>query len=467
MSASKQNAATPPVSIANDVDARGLEALAYSTALQVYLFAFPLFITERERLRREKLDAPVPFEPAAPINQLGHMTALSAARGDLPFSPNVDTVYTGVSLDLRQEPIILDMPAIKDRYAVVQVVNAYVENQPYDYSPRTNGCERTWIGFVGPDWQGELPEGVKERRLDTNLGGIAVRIAAKDEADLEIVRAYQAQMSLTPLSEWKGGPSGKPATPPPPRPRKHYEGDFAWFREAVDLLAENPPPSGHKTIITTLWRIGIEPGEPFDPDTLDPATRQGVLRAEQDGPAMIEYLFKNRGRKFPNGWDTARYSRDFTSDYAARAAAALVGLMGNDPEEAIYLYTYYDANGDLLDGSKPYRIHIPAGRRPATSEIGFWSITMYGGRSFQFVENPIDRYCVSSRDTLVANEDGSFDIWVQADAPGGTRNTNWLPSPKGGPFRVTFRIYSPVQELVDEFLAMTLALPPLQPVMAS
>ena len=464
MSSPEQNTVTPPARMTNDMDARGLEALAYSHALQAYLFAYPLFITERERLRREKLTAPVPFEPAAPINQLGHMTAISSAKGDLPFSPNVDTVYTGVSLDLTKEPVILDMPAIKDRYAVVQVVNAYVENQGYDYSPRTNGCERVRIAFVGPDWQGRLPDNVKERRLDTNLGGIAVRIAAKDEADLEIVRGYQAQMSLTLLSEWKDGPSGRPAIPPAPRPRNRYEGDFAWFKEAADLLAENPPPPDHKTITTTLWRIGITPGEPFNPDTLDPATRQGVLRAEQDGPAMIEYLVKNRGRKFPNGWDAARYARDFTFDYAARAAAALVGLMGNDPEEALYLYTYYDADGALLDGAKPYRIHIPADRIPATSAIGFWSITMYGGRSFQFVDNPLNRYCVSSRDTLVANEDDSVDIWVQADAPGGTRNTNWLPSPKGGPFRVTFRIYSPVQQLVDDFFAMTLALPPLAPV---
>jgi hypothetical protein len=463
MSALEQSNAIPPARTANDVDARGLEALAYSTALQAYLFAYPLFITERERLRREKLNSPVPFEPAAPINQLGHMTAISSAKGDLPFSPNADTVYTGISLDLTAEPVILDMPAIKDRYAVVQVVNAYVENVPYDYSPRTNGCDQTYIAFVGPDWKGTLPEGVKERRLDTNLGGIAVRIAAKDKADLEIVHRYQAQMSLTPLSEWNNGPSGKPATPPAPRHRNRYEGEFAWFKEAADLLAENPPPPGHKTIATTLWRIGINPGEPFNPDALDPATRQGVLRAEQDGPAMIEYLFKNRGRKLPNGWDAARYSRDFTSDYAARAAAALVGLMGNDPEEAIYLYTYYDANGDLLDGSKPYRIHIPADRIPKTSNIGFWSITMYGGRSFQFVDNPLDRYCVSSRDTLVANADGSVDIWVQGDAPGGAKDTNWLPSPSGGPYRVTFRIYSPVQRIVDEFMALELALPPLEP----
>lgn len=466
MSGSQQTTATPPAAMTNDVDARGLEALAYSTALQLYLFTYPLFITERERLRREKLTAPVPFEPAAPINQLGHMTAVSSAKGDLPFSPNVDTVYTGVSLDLANEPIILDMPAIKDRYAVVQVVNAYVENVPYDYSPRTNACEHTSIAFVGPDWQGALPAGVKERRLDTNLGGIAVRIAAKDEADMEIVRRYQEQMSLTPLSDWNNGPSGRPATPPAPRHRNTYQGDFAWFKEAADLLAENPPPAAHKTIITTLWRIGFKPGEPFNPDLLDPATRQGILRAEQDGPAMIEYLFKNRGRKFPNGWDAARYSRDFTSDYAARAAAALVGLMGNDPEEALYLYTYYDASGDLLDGAKSYRIHIPADRIPETSNIGFWSITMYGGRSFQFVDNPLDRYCVSSRDTLAANADGSVDIWVQADAPGGARDTNWLPSPKGGPYRLTFRIYSPVQRLVDEFFAMTLTLPPLEPVSA-
>ena len=464
MSVSQKSANVSPVPAVNDLDARGLEALAYSTAVQAYLFAFPLVITERERLRREKLTAPVPFEPAAPINQLGHMTALSSAKGDLPFSPNVDTVYTGVSLDLTKEPIILDMPAIKDRYAVVHVVNAYVENQPYDYSPRTNGCDHAQIAYVGPDWQGDLPEGVIERRIDTNLAGIAVRIAAKDEADLEIVRGYQARMSLTPLSEWKDGPSGKLATPPAPRHRNRYEGDFAWFREAADLLGENPPPPGHKTVATTLWRIGITPGQPFDPDALDPATRQGILRAERDGPAMMEYLLKNRGRKFPNGWDAARYSRDFTSDYAARAAAALVGLMGNDPEEALYLYTYYDASGELLDGAKRYRIHIPADRIPATSGIGFWSITMYGGRSFQFIDNPLDRYCVSSRDTLAANADGSVDIWVQGEAPGGGKDTNWLPSPKGGPFRVTFRIYSPVQRLVDEFFEMTLALPPLEPI---
>lgn len=462
MTVPEQNKAVPPVWETNDMDARGLEALAYAYALQAYLFAYPLFISERERLRREGLTAPLPYEPAAPINQLGHMTMLSTAKGDMPFSPNIDTVYTGVTLDLGKEPIILDLPAIKDRYAVVQVVNAYVENQPYLYSPRTNGCERTSIAFVGPDWIGDLPEGIKEARLDTNLAGIAIRIAAKDEADLVIVRGYQSQMSLTALSDWNDGPSELPPPPPPLRHRNTYEGDFAWFRQAADLLSDNPPPHKHKAIRTTLWRIGIVPGRPFDPDALDPATRRGILRAEQDGSAMIEHLFRNRGRKFPNGWDAARYSPDFVFDYAARAAAALVGLVGNDPDEALYLYTYFDADGDALDGSKRYRIHIPADRIPATNENGFWSVTMYDGRTFQFVDNPINRYGIGSRDDLAINSDGSIDIWIQADRPDATRATNWLPSPKGGAFRVTFRIYSPLPGLVKDFYALTLALPPVE-----
>lgn len=57
-------------------------------------------------------------------------------------------------------------------------------------------------------------------------------------------------------------------------------------------------------------------------------------------------------------------------------------------------------------------------------------------------------------------------LWRIGNAPGGDKDTNWLPSPKGGPFRVTFRIYSPAQQLVDEFFAMTLALPSLDPVVS-
>ncbi|WP_348524441.1 DUF1214 domain-containing protein [Neomesorhizobium albiziae] len=44
--------------------------------------------------------------------------------------------------------------------------------------------------------------------------------------------------------------------------------------------------------------------------------------------------------------------------------------------------------------------------------------------------------------TVVANEDGSFDIYIQATSPGADKEANWLPVSKE-PFTVLMRLYSP------------------------
>ncbi|MEZ5995543.1 MAG: DUF1214 domain-containing protein [Hyphomonadaceae bacterium] len=448
---------------AEEQDAYAREALAYSEALQAYVFCFPLMITERERARRERLTGPLPNEPAAPINQLGHMTQLATARGDLPYSPNNDTVYTGIALDLTREPVILHMPDIRDRYVSVQVADAYIENQPYLYSTRVNGGRAMNIAFVGPDWRGRLPRGVTEARVSTNLTSIAVRIAVRDEADLANVRRYQGQMSLTALSDWRGRPGATPPAPPPPRARTQYEGDFAYFRRAADLMIDNPPPPKHAAMRAMMRRIGLVPGQPFDPDGLDPATRAGVLRAERDGPALINLVRRGRGTPTPTGWTANRASNDVDVDYPTRAGNALVGLMGNDPEEALYYNVFFDGAGEALHGGRAYRVHFAADEIPQTGALGFWSLTMYDAQRFQFIDNPINRYAIGSRDALVRNADGSIDIYVQPTAPEGERAANWLPSPASGDFKLTIRVYMPTPAMVAAYRGQTLRVPPVEP----
>ncbi len=453
--------------VIGETDAQGREALAYSLALQAYLYTYPLFILERERKRRETLTEAQANGPMAPLNRLGHMSWLADAGSDMPYSPNNDTVYTGVALDLAAEPVILDMPAIQDRYAVVQTTNAYMENQTYHYSPRVNGGEAAQLAFVGPDWDGALPPGVEKVEVDTNSAVLAIRLAVRrNEQDLATVRAYQDQMSLTPLSAWADGPTDIRPAIPAPKARKDFKGPFARFEKAAVLLGENPPPKRHAAMNATLWRIGLEPGRPFDPEALDPDTRAGVLRALQDGPAVMEYLRRNRGRRFPTGWDTARYADNIVFDYAARAAISLVGLLGNDPEEAIYFYTYFDAENEPLDGARRYTMRFEPEDIPEINDLGFWSVTMYDGDSYLLVDNPINRYSIGSRHDLKYNEDGSLDLYIQPDAPGGELNRNWLPSPEGRPYRVTFRIYSPTAQTTRSLYDRELALPPLEPVSA-
>jgi hypothetical protein len=448
----------PPV----DADAQAREALAYSQALQAYVFCFPLMITERERVRREALTSPVANEPAAPINQLGHMARLATAQGDLPYSPNNDTVYTGIALDLNREPLILHMPDITDRYVSVQVADAYIENQPYLYSTRINGGRSMNIAFTGPGWRGHLPRGVREARMPTNLGSVAIRIAVRGEADLANVRRYQAGISLTALSDWHGRPSASPPHPPQARARSVYEGEFAYFRRAADLMTENPPPPAHIAMREMMRRIGLVPGQAFDPDRLDPSVRAGVLRAERDGPQIINLIRRGRGMATATGWTANRAAEALNFDYPTRAGNALVGLQGNDPEEALYYNVFFDSDHAALQGGRSYRIHFEPNEIPRTGSLGFWSLTMYDAARFQFIDNPIDRYAIGSRDNLRRNADGSLDIYIQPTPPENSLDANWLPSPHNTAFKLTLRIYMPVPELVQAYRNMTLRVPPVE-----
>jgi len=444
-------------------DAQAREDIAYAYAMEAYVFAFPLTITERERVRREHLTGPVANEPAAPINQLGHMTHLASAKGDLPYSPNNDTVYTGIGLDLSQGPIILHMPDIKDRYVSVQVADAYIENQPYLYSTRINGGRAVNIAFVGPTWKGKLPAGVKELRATTNLLSIAVRVAVHGEADLANVRRYQSAMSLTALADWRGRPAATPPTPPPAKTRTAYTGDFAYFRRVADLMIDNPPPPKHAAMITMMRRIGLVPGQPFNPDALDPATRAGVLRAEREGPVVINLIRRTRGTPTPTGWTANRAGANNDFDYPTRAGNALVGLMGNDPEEALYFNNFFDNKGEALHGGRAYRLHFTADEIPKTAPLGFWSLTMYDAQRFQFIDNPLNRYAIGSRDGLKRNPDGSLDLYVQPTPPGDGHDSNWLPSPADRDFKLTIRIYMPTDAEVVAYRGSTLRVPPITP----
>jgi hypothetical protein len=110
----------------------------------------------------------------------------------------------------------------------------------------------------------------------------------------------------------------------------------------------------------------------------------------------------------------------------------------NVPEEAMYWTTSGDGAGHVLSGQRNYIIHFPPGGLPPND--AFWSLTM-GDAQNHFVPNPLNRYSVSDRSGLVANDDESVDIYLQNTAPAG-HETNWLPAPSGN-FILWLRVYIP------------------------
>ena len=116
----------------------------------------------------------------------------------------------------------------------------------------------------------------------------------------------------------------------------------------------------------------------------------------------------------------------------------------------------------MLDGKNNYVLHFNKDEIPPTLKNGFWSITMYGA-DFQLVKNAINRFSIGDRTKgLTYNEDGSLDIYVQGKPPKGNES-NWLPCPTSGLFRLNYRIYLPA-ETARTPATLSKYLPPLKKV---
>lgn len=443
-------------------DAQAEEQWAYSVGIQNYVFGLPVTILERERALRldpAALEKAKKYAPAAPINQVGHMKNLATADDVMPYTPNNDTVYSGALLELRDEPMILTVPDIPDRYWSVEVADAYTNNLFY-LGTRATGGKGGNHAFVGPNWKGVLPPGVIEHRVPTNTVMLAVRIGVipGDAADLAKVNTLQEQFQITSLSNWADPARHGQAPAPGLGPRPHYEGDLAWFQTLADLLIDNPPPQGNEAAVELLRRGGITVGKPMDVGALSEPMRRGLARAAVDGPQIMKWKVKYRGTPYPTKWNNLRPG-DYGVDYFDRAAGALEGLFVHDRDEAEYFSTYEDGDGNLLDGSHTYRLHFNADQIPPTLPGGFWSITMYG-TDFQLVKNPVNRFSIGDRTPgLVKSPDGSLDIYIQSQEPQG-HAANWLPSPPSGLFRLNYRIYLPQGDAKDP-AALGKYLPPI------
>ncbi len=134
---------------------------------------------------------------------------------------------------------------------------------------------------------------------------------------------------------------------------------------------------------------------------------------------------------------------------------ALIGLGANLPQDAIY-----PAYVKPLDGGKnSYVIHFAKDQTPPVN--AFWSVTLYNKLQY-FYDNPLNRYTVSERTPFVKNSDGSIDVYVQHNAPGGEKDANWLPAP-AEKFQLIMRLYDPKQT-PPSILDGSWSPPPVQPV---
>ena len=411
-------------------------------ATEAYLYAYPMLYNYKT-LFQQAADPSFPGYVGG-FNRFRHYSrGFTPADKDI-VTPSNDTPYSWAWLDLRTEPMVVSVPASPDRYYVQQWFDLYTHNFAY-LGSRATGTAAGHYLFAGPNWTGETPTGItKVLRAETEIIGTLTRTSWSGPADRDGLVAMQRQYRIRPLSEFTGG------KPPPPAPTFLFP---AWDEARANsigfidylnfLLRFTPVVESEKAMMQRFARIGIGPGKAFDPATVEPATRAAIEAGIKDGASKLQAELA----RTTSSVDLFGTREFLGQDYVMRrAVGAAIGIYGNSKEEAYYTAYSLDANKQPLDGSKRYVLKFSRDQVPPVKF--FWSMTMYNLPDRLLVDNQIERYAIGSRTKgLKTNADGSVDIYLQSASPGGDKDSNWLPTPKEGPFFMVLRMYGPEGKL--------------------
>jgi hypothetical protein len=367
-------------------------------------------------------------------------------------SPNSDTAYSVLWMDLRAEPIVLCMPEVeKGRYYSVQLVDMYTFNYGYIGSRATGNGAGCYL-VAGPDWKGQTPKGVeKVLRSDTQFSLAAYRTQLFGPADLDNVKNVQAGYKVEPLSQFLKQPTSAQAARVefPEMDQEIARADP--FRYLNFVLQFCPPVPEERALRARFASIGVEGGKAFELVELSEEQRGAVLAGAKSGMKKIEQASRTLEKEM-NGWQMGVTSGNrafYHDDWLHRAAVALASTYANDAAEVLYPATHTDGKGATLDAAtNRYTITFPPGQLPPVN--AFWSIAMYDGKTHLLVANPIDRYLINSQmlSTLKKNADGSLTLSIQKDSPGADKEPNWLPAPNGT-FYLIMRLYWPKPAALD------------------
>jgi len=429
---------------------------ASAIAEEAYIYAFPMMENYRT-MYVQTIDRTAPGY-TGPFNELVHKTELLGPEFKEIVRPNNDTMYSFAWLDLRAQPIVITVPAIKDRYYSIQLVDMFTHNFGY-IGTRATGTEAGSYVIAGPQWEGTKPGDAKEVfRSESNFVYCIIRTAVDGPKDVAAVVDLQKKYHATPMNVFLGRsrvPVAAGITFPSYNPNKAKSAAFIDLFNF--LLGQVVIVPEERELMGRFARIGIQPGAlsaslgltSDERDAIDAGVGQGMIAitgAAQD-PSKLEGVTV----RVDHGWQGIDGlfgpGKTMRTKYLARAGAAMLGLYGNDAIEAYYPMGNQDASGERFDGSNAsYVMRFEQNELPQVD--AFWSMTMYSLPDQLMVANPINRYSIGDRSKLQYGKDGSLTIYVQHDSPGKKKASNWLPAPEGA-FSLQFRMYLPKPEALD------------------
>jgi hypothetical protein len=378
-------------------------------------------------------------------------------------TPNADVIYSMSYLDLKETgPLVVAAPP--------KVIGMFT-----DFFQRTI----TDVGAIGPDrargglylllppgYQGHVPKGYFAFESSTyNVFLFFRTVMAKGEngPDPAPAVALAEQTRIYPL--WEEEKNVKPMEFPNGSGKRidmMYPTDFAYWEKLKAFVDYEPTEAITPELRGVLASIGIVKRQPFTP-----TKRQKELlnKAVETAPKMILAMrlmgrpdkrnLYYKDRQYERAWSggTAEFMQKTYLDVDQRAAffqyaysSAPAMVMRTINAGSKYPFTIRDKNGNLLNGSYTYKLHLPAGI-PAKL---FWAVTLYNVTDGTMPETAQLMPSKNGFENTVRNDDGSIDLYFGPTKPQGVAETNYIQTIEGRDFITVIRLYGAGLDFFDQ-----------------
>ena len=373
------------------------------------------------------------------------------------LTPNTVSIYQVAWLELGDEPMVIETPP---------KVLGIIDDAWFQYV--------TDFGNAGPDkgkggkflvlppgYDGEVPDGYHVVKTKTYGNWVVWRGFPVNGSNKPAVEATKAKFRIYPLSQKDNPPKMTFINVSGDEHNTIHRMDYGYWEEVNETIQAEPTTGLNPEIRGLLASIGIEKGKPFNPDArmkaiLTEATKIGSVTAQAlAARPRDESFYVYPGERvwtnpMPGGrWDflkdgatmhDARIDMHFYATGITPAMAAKNVGVGSQ-----YLIAYLDKDGNAIDGSKTYKIHLP----PDVPAKDFWSFTLYDNQTRSMLQTDQRLPGVDSLGKVKANADGSYDVYFGPKAPKGMED-NWVQTVPGKGWNTIFRLYGPLQSFYDK-----------------
>ena len=353
-------------------------------------------------------------------------------------NPNLDVAYSEAWVAADDNSCtIVSVPKIEGRYYTVHFLNGWGETV-------ANINERLFpkrpfgdfaVCLTGANV--ETPAGATRIDLPVKHSRVLARVELGSDPETAIALQHEFKLRAT----------GTPKLPEIPKtPLFELEtlpGVEAFEAAEIALDSEVDLSVGLEALSDKTRAIAKAIKDPHERTRVDQVIRSRAFADIGKASARIGH------GTVKNGWARPGVVGEYGLDYLARTLVNNGGIWANIKPEVLYYRGSLDQAGAELSSENIYTLTFPKDGLPAQFATFFWSVIAVDSHRFRVLPNPVNRFLINNQSKLEYGQDGSLTLYFADQRPADAPDGNWLPTPKGQKYRLTFRFYRPTEGVAN------------------